>query len=62
MEPASSNRNPWMSSVVDAIPPMKWFFSRHSTRMPPRAITAAAVNPLWPAPTTMASKSLTAAA
>src|ERR1700733_979804 len=36
---------------------MKWFFSRHRTRMPPLAMTVAAVRPLWPAPTTMASKS-----
>ena len=30
----------------DAIPPMKWFFSRHRTRRPPRAMTVAAVRPL----------------
>jgi hypothetical protein len=35
-----------MSSVVDAIPPVYWFFSKHTTRMPPRAMTAAAVSPL----------------
>ena len=34
---------------------MKWFFSRQSTRSPPRAMTTAAVNPLCPAPMTMAS-------
>ena len=55
MDPASSNRKPSESSVVVAMPPMKWFFSRQSTRMPPRAMTAAAVRPLWPAPMTMAS-------
>ena len=43
------------SSVEEDIPPMKWFFSRHRTRKPPRAMTAAAVSPLCPAPMTMAS-------
>ncbi len=55
MEPASSNRNPRTNSVDEAIPPMKWFFSRQATLNPPRAITAAAVRPLWPAPMTIAS-------
>ena len=62
MEPATSNWYPRISSVVEAIPPMKWFCSRQNTRIPPRAITAAAVSPLCPAPMTTASKSLTAGA
>src|SRR3954447_603031 len=48
-----------MSSVVAAIPPTYWFFSSTRTRMPSRAMTAAAVNPLWPAPMTIASYSAT---
>jgi hypothetical protein len=37
------------------MPPTYWFFSSTTTRMPARAITAAAVRPLWPAPITIAS-------
>ena len=44
--------------MVEAIPPLKWFFSTQSTRMPAPAITAAAVSPLCPAPMTIASWSV----
>ena len=56
-EPAISNLKPSKSSTVEAIPPAYSLESRHSVRSPAFWSSAAAVSPLWPAPTTIASKS-----
>ncbi|RFZ51655.1 hypothetical protein MSS4_01543 [Mycobacterium marinum] len=54
-DPAISKWKPSISSTVAAIPPAYVLASMHRVRSPARCRTAAAVNPLCPAPTTIAS-------
>ena len=51
------NEKPGISSSVIAAPPTRSFFSSTSVRSPALPRYAAWVRPLWPPPTTIASKS-----